>query len=369
MKVLVHYNEIGLKGRNRAYFENRLINNIREKIKFNNLKKEEKRVIFDTNEDINILKDVFGISHFSIVEEVENKVDKILDKAESLMGDAKRLGLKTNRSDKKFPLTSIELNTKIGEIANNKGIKIDFSNAEKTIYIEITNKNAYIYSEKIKGLGGLPIGVSGKVLLLFSGGIDSALAAFLLMKRGCKVDFLHFHALRNNNEVMDSKIINILNILKKYQEEIKLYLVPYHNYQLSVMEKFDDKLDVVMFRNFILRFGQLIAKKKKYKGIGTGDNLGQVASQTLDNLNAAGYRVTLPILRPLLTFDKQEIIDLAKKIGTYEESIKIYKDCCSIISKKASTSVKIKSVEENLEKIDFDKIIEKSLEEMEIRKI
>src|SRR3989344_5851928 len=338
MKVLVHYNEIGLKGRNRAYFENSLINNIRKKIKFNNLKKEEKRVIFDTNEDINILKDVFGISHFSIVEEVENKVDKILDKAESLMGDAKRLGLKTNRSDKK-------------------------------VYIEITNKNAYIYSEKIKGLGGLPIGVSGKVLLLFSGGIDSALAAFLLMKRGCKVDFLHFHALRNNNEVMDSKIINILNILKKYQEEIKLYLVPYHNYQLSVMEKFDDKLDVVMFRNFILMFGQLIAKKKKYKGIGTGDNLGQVASQTLDNLNAAGYRVTLPILRPLLTFDKQEIIDLAKKIGTYEESIKIYKDCCSIISKKASTSVKIKSVEENLEKIDFDKIIEKSLEEMEIRKI
>ncbi|MAG52690.1 MAG: tRNA 4-thiouridine(8) synthase ThiI [Nanoarchaeota archaeon] len=372
MKIIVHYGEIGLKGKNRGFFENRLIENIKNNLDVDEIKMDSKRVVVSSkSKDWKNLKNIFGIEYFSLVEESELDVDKIIKKSLGMIKKLKikNLALSTTRSDKSFPLTSLELNKRIGEGVNKLGIKINFSDPDETLFIEITSKNCYLYTKKIKGLGGLPVGSSGKVLCLFSGGIDSALAAYLMMKRGCKVDFLHFHALQNNKYVEETKIKTILDKLNVFQSSCRMFVIPYHNYQLSSMEKVPESLDVVMFKNFMLRFGEVIARKNGYKALITGDSLGQVASQTLDNINSSRFKVNLPILSPLLSFDKQEIVDLAKKIGTYEESIKKYKDCCSIISRKPSTSVKIVEVEKVLEKLNFDKLIEESLDEMESVKL
>ena len=365
MKVLVHYSEIGLKGKNRGFFEKILIDNIKNNLKVKDIEKKDKRIVLDVDK-VDNLNNIFGVAYYSIIEEVESNEEDIVKKAISIIKKLKykEINLRTSRSDKNFPLTSVELNKKIGEEVNKLKLKINFSSDEK-IFIEVTKDKSFIYSEKIKGLGGLPVGSSGKVLCLFSGGIDSSLAAYQMMKRGCRVDFLHFHALKNNKDVSKSKIKKIITILNKYQKKSKLYLVPYHNYQLSTMDKFKESLDVVMFKNFMLKFSERICRKG-YKAIITGDSLGQVASQTLDNINSSRVNVRIPILSPLISFDKQEIIDLARVIGTYEESIKNYKDCCSIISRKPSTSVKVENVEEVLGKLNFDKLIREGISEMEV---
>jgi tRNA uracil 4-sulfurtransferase len=354
MKVLVHYSEIGLKGRNRRFFESKLIENIKSKLKTEKILIKNKRILIESKETktklIEKLSEIFGISSFSFIEEVESVEDKIVKKVVSLVKKLKirKLSLVTKRSDKKFPLTSVELNKKIG---SEVGVKINFKEGVK-VFTEVTKSKTYIYFEKFKGLNGLPVGSSGKVVCLFSGGIDSCVAAYLMMKRGCKVDFLHFHALRNVEEVKKSKIFKLLNSLNKYQNNSKLHCVSYLDYQLSV--KVDERYDVVVFKNFMLKYADSL---KDYKGIVTGDSLGQVASQTLDNLKSSKFKIDNLILSPLMGMDKQEIIELAKKIGTYEDSIKEYKDCCSIISKKPSTSVKVFEIERLL---DFDELIKKS---------
>lgn len=384
MKVIVHYAEIALKGRNRFMFENKLIDNIKNsfeknKINFNSIKKEDTRIILDIKDDEkenvnNVLRNVFGIKYFVFAEECKNDAGEILNKAVEIIErikkeGKKRISIDVKRSDKNFPLTSLELSRKIGEEAYNRNIKIDFKNYEEKIIIEITSKNAFFCSEKILGLGGLPVSSSGKVLMLFSGGIDSAAASWLLMKRGCRVDFLHFHTFRDNKEVLKSKIKNIAEILNNYQFSSKLFLIPYYNYQLRTMNKVPEYLDVVLFRNFILMFGQEIAEKEGYRALATGDSIGQVASQTLPNIASASYKINIPVLRPLITYDKEEIIDLGKKIKTYDESIKQYKDCCSIISRKPSTAVKIEELKSAVSKLNFKKIIKESLLKMEIFRI
>ncbi len=252
------------------------------------------------------------------------------------------INLKTSRSDKSFKLTSVELNSKIGEEINKLKLKVNFSSDEK-IFIEITKEKSFIYSEKIEGLKGLPVGSSGKVLCLFSGGIDSCVAAYLAMKRGCRVDFVHFHALKSNKDVEKSKVKRIINTLNEYQGNCKLHLIPYFNYQLSF--NVESSFDVVVFKNFMLKLSERI---KGYKALIVGDSIGQVASQTLDNINSSRFGVVKSVLSPLITYDKQEIISLARKINTYEDSIEKYKDCCSIIARKPNTHVKISEIHDCL---------------------
>lgn len=373
MEVIIHHSEIALKGKNRPFFEKCLIENIKSfliknKIKFDYIKKDDARIICSLNDKNIELNKVFGIKDFCFAEESGNDIKEIIKKASEILKKIdikKTIAVKTRRSDKKLAYTSMEISRKIGEIAYEKGFKIDLTNPDETLNIEITNEKAYFYTKKIKGYGGLPVGSSGKVLCLLSGGIDSCAASWLMMKRGCKVDYLHFHALKNNDEVKKTKIKKIFEILNDYGDNSKLFLIPYYNYQLAVMDKINDKNDVVIFRNFMLKIGEKLALKNGYKALITGDSLGQVASQTLDNLKAISYNVNIPILRPLIGYDKQEIIDLAKKIGTYEESIKEYKDCCSIISRKPSTSVKIEQLEKEISKINMDKLVEKEFKNIE----
>ncbi len=368
MYVLIHHSEIILKGKNRRFFEKKLIDNI--KCLFEDVKvlKDLGGIICEINalrEEISgKLKKVFGIKYFAFVEIIDR--EKLFETIEEIIKNlkVKTLAPITKRADKTFPLKSPEINAKIGEIANKYGIKIDYKNAEQKIFIEITSK-AYIYAEKIQAHGGLPVGSSGNVLCLLSGGIDSPVAAWLAMRRGCKVDFLHFHTFQENKQVLGTKIENLVKKLDEYQGRSRLFLIPYHIYQFESLNN-NERIDLVLFKNFILRIAQEVVLKENYKAIITGDNLGQVASQTLQNLQSTSYGVNALILRPVITYTKDEIIKLSQEIGVYEESIKEYKDCCSILSKRPLTRASIEQVETALQKVDINKIIKESLEKMEV---
>lgn len=379
MKILIHYAEIALKGGNRVFFEKRLMDNIVIALKKARIKhkitRERGRIVLDTgardkSKAENTLKGIFGVKYFYFGTAVKRNEMSILKEAERIVKDLRKKGIKkisidVKRSDKTFPLNSIEVSKAIGEMAHKNRIKIDFAHGEETIYLEITGEAAYFYTRKIEGLGGLPVATSGRVLCLLSGGIDSPVAAWLMMKRGCKVDFVHFHAMRRNKEVLKTKIKKITERLASYQFSSKLYLVPYHNYQLSTTGKLPDDIDLVMFKHFMLRFAEKLAKREGYKAVVLGDSVAQVASQTLDNLHSTQHGVHALVLRPLTSFDKQEIVNLAQNIQTYQDSIREYKDCCSIVARKPDTHVKTHQVEEALKKIKMDKIIDKSFKEME----
>jgi len=376
VKVLVHHSEIGLKGGNFTYFEKKLVRNIkklskRENLKLKDIERQDKRIICEfgsaekkISED---LKCVFGIKNFSFIDEVEKKEDKILKNAEKLMKKlkTKTIAFKTKRSDKQFPLNSMELHKEFGEIANGLGIKVDYKGSEHTIFTEITSKKVFMYTEKIQAYGGMPVGTSGRVLVLHSGGIDSPVAAWLMMKRGCQVDFLHFHTSRNNKLAHNTKITKLVKTLNKFQGKSKLYLVPYSTYEIMTQGKLFQKHDLVFFKHYLLKFAQEFAIKNNYDAIVTGDNLGQVASQTMENIKATSLNINIPFFRPLITYDKQEIINLAREIDTYELSIEKYKDCCSILSKKPSTKTKVQTFQNILDKVDVDELIEQSVPEVD----
>ncbi len=376
MKIIIHYAEIALKGKNRPFFENKLINNIKsalEGIPVTSIKKEDTRIILSLSEmDVlnakTRLTKVLGISHFVIAKETTQEVDKIIEQVEELIKYKQEIALVTKRSNKQFPLTSVELNTKIGERAHELGIKINYKSEDK-VYIEITSKNAYIYTQKIPGLKGLPVASSGKVLCLFSGGIDSSVAAYLMMKRGCSVDFLHFHPFKENKEVASSKIFTLIKILNQYQYQSKLYLVPYHTYQLATLNKIPESLEVVVFKKVMVRLAEELAKKNHYKALILGDSVAQVASQTLDNIKSIYANTKIPILSPLIAYDKQEIVDLAKIIGTYETSILNYKDCCSILARKPITSSKIEQIQAYVRNLEENNLLQELLKATEVVKI
>ncbi len=402
MIILVHYGEIALKGKNRKYFENLLVENIkkaflREKINVK-IKKTNSQIIinitdFDKNSDkINleekiktILENIPGIYDFSFVKQIaykekEDEHKKILEELKKIIveelkqkynvEERKKLtvSVNTKRSEKSFKIKSPEINAIIGEELYNNGFKINIKNSDIKIYIRILKDKILYYYEKYKGIGGLPL-KQGKVLCLLSGGIDSCVAPYYIIRRGLKVDFLHFHTFKENKKVLDTKIKKIIKVFNKYQFESKLYLLPYHEYQLSTIGKFDYKYDLVLFKNFMLRIAEKLLLEKGYDAIITGDNLGQVASQTIENLKSSSYNVKSLILRPLIGFDKEQIIEKAKSIKTYDYAIEEYKDCCSIISKKPHTKVSIEKLKEIMNKIDYEKIVEDNYNLIEEYKI
>lgn len=381
--ILVNYSEIILKGKNRPYFERALKENIRKsadrtEVQLEAIKRDGASFICtffgDKELVIKSLKYVFGIKQFLFVKTMSKELDKILEEMQNSLYKIKKSGAKTvsfntKRSDKNFPLTSPKLNEKFGEIANNEGLKVDYSDKENIIYIKIGEKSAYISFEKINACGGLPVGTAGKVLVLLSGGIDSPVAAWSLMKRGVHCDFLHIHNFRKNEDVISSKIPETIKMLNNYQFKSTLYISPYIPFELTVMGKVPSKYELVLFKHYILRLAQEIAKKNGYLAIANGDSLAQVASQTLENINATQCNINLPVFRPLLSSDKEDIICTAKKIGTYELSIEKYKDCCSLVSKNPATRSKREKLESLLDNIYLEKLISNELSKIKTFKI
>jgi tRNA uracil 4-sulfurtransferase len=363
--ILVHYGELALKGKNRRLFERKLIENIKS-VGFKRVRRLEGRLVAEAG-NLNSLKHVFGISWFTPAFKVEKNIIAIREKVFERVGDKiannSTFGVFVKRADKSFPLNSLKVAEIIGKDIENKfNIKVNLNNPELRIYIEIAEE-VFIHFEKIIGLGGLPVGVSGKVLCLLSGGIDSPVASYLMMKRGCQVDYIHFHTFPKNEAVSKTKIKYLVRSLDEYGLTSRIYLVPHHPFQFALLDKLvNSRHELVLFRRFMLKVAERIAGVSGYQALVTGDSLGQVASQTLENLNVVNEGISLPIVQPLISFDKQEIVDLAKKIGTYEISIKPYKDCCSIIASRPKTNSRLKSIIALEKRIGTDRVVDETLE-------
>lgn len=369
--IVAHYGEVTLKRGRRVAFERLLARNLAH-VTGKRVERIQGRliVLIDDYRELDGLLEkvgkVFGVVWYAPAIHVDGDYGELENRVVEALREIMPSSFKVEarRSDKSFPITSIELSRKLGaKIVSELGLRVDLKNPERVVFVEVTEKGFYVSFEKLRGLGGLPVGASGKVLALLSGGIDSPVAAWLMMKRGCLVDLLHFYALPIS-DVKASKITEIAQLLSEYGIKVKLHLAPFESFRLKGIE-IPLRMRLVMFRAYMLKVAEHLAEKENYLGIVTGDSLGQVASQTLENLRAVSTLVKLPVYRPLLGFDKQEITDLAKNIGTYELSVKEYIDCCAIVARHPETRAKPETVEELWSKFGMDEAVRETLDKIE----
>ena len=359
-KILVRYAEIGLKGGNLSYFENQLIKNIKLSLGSKvSVEKQRKQFLITLpsnliNQSINKLQKVFGIAWLANVEETKTNLKDVTDIAVKLAGKPKSFALRVSRVDKTIKLASQDVAIKVGDkVRLATKAKVNLKNPELEVFINLNKNYTHLYTIKIPGPGGLPVGTSGKVLSLLSGGFDSIAASYMLAKRGAQVDFLHFHVFSDHQMVLNSKIKKITDKLSDYTFSKNLYLASYSPFQMSVLglDKRDQKQELVVFRRLMAKVGESLAQKHGYQALVLGDSLGQVASQTMENIVAVDQAVDVPIFRPLIGMDKKDIIALVKKLGLEKQAIKPYKDCCSIVSKTPTTKAnleKVKSIENRI---------------------
>jgi thiamine biosynthesis protein ThiI len=333
---VVHYGELALKGKNRGLFEGALVRNITARLDGRRVKRRYGRLIVEGwgPEVEGALGSIPGIKHFARAESVALDIEAIKGAALRLAKAAPPgpFAVRTKRANKAFPLTSLEVNRLVGEaITAETGRAVSLSEPALTIYIEICEREAYVYAERLPGLGGLPVGTSGKVVALVSGGIDSPVAAFLMMKRGCEVVLLHFFNETLHSLKVRGKIISLAERLAHFQGELKLYMVPFGSLQREIIRAVPARYRMLVYRRTMMKLAEEIARLEGAKALVTGDSLAQVASQTLENLRLIYEATRYPVLAPLIGSDKEETIALARKIGTYEISILPYEDCCSFM--------------------------------------
>jgi tRNA uracil 4-sulfurtransferase len=373
---VVHYNEIAIKGKNRPLFERTLIDNIIKSIKglkANGVKRRYGRIIVNLKEDSQIEKiqeklgKIPGISSYSPALKSTHETKDMAEKALKLLDKPKSFYIKVKRSFKKHPLKSMDIAREVGtEIFNQTKLPADFVDPDITVFLEVVENGTYIYTEKFKGIGGLPVSVSGKVMVLLSGGIDSPVASFLTLKRGCKNMYIHFHSEPYTKESSRKKVEKLASLIAEYQGQTKIFMVPLIDIQKEIMLKTDKKYRIILYRRFMFRLAEKLARRNKAKALVTGENLGQVASQTIENIHTIQATVNIPIIQPLITYDKQEIIDLAEKIGTFETSIEPHDDCCSLfLPKHPSTKSDLKTVEFEESKLDVEALIKDAIKRTE----
>jgi len=367
--------EIVLKGRNRGYFENKLNQSLKRVIDEKELKiyRDRGKVFLDIDKDVDLMikriSKVFGIVVVSPCVKVESDVQGIKDKVVEYVNfkkksnNIKTFKIQSKRADKTFPVKSMELNGILGgEVLRNvEDIKVDVHNPDLIVYVDIRSKT-YIYSEKYKGGGGLPIGSNGKGLVLLSGGIDSPVAGYMMGKRGVKVDCVSFHAYPYTSIRSNEKIKELSDILSVYTGPMKVYFINILEIYTRIKEECLDKNTTIIARRFMMRIAEEIAEKKDYDCLITGESLGQVASQTIKSLRVIQNSVDIPILRPLIGTDKMDIVDIARDIETYETSIKPFDDCCSIFSPdNPVTRPSLAKIIEDEENLEIEKLIEDTL--------
>ena len=387
---LIKYAEIGLKGKNRYKFEDTLVSRIKNSLsdwKDNfSVYKEQERIYVDSKSDfsdyydkvVDRLKKVFGVFTICPIKKIDFTDDykilssEILDFIKNVYGENPTFTfkVKTRRVNKNFPMHSDEISAELGGDILNKyqNLKVDVHNPDVTIYVEIRN-HINIYSEKISGPGGLPIGTSGKAMLLLSGGIDSPVAGYMVSKRGVIIEAIYFHAPPYTSDRAKQKVIDLATIVSKWSTRIKLHIINFTDIQLKIYEKCPhDELTIIM-RRYMMKIAETIADKNECLALITGESIGQVASQTVESLRATNEVTKLPVFRPLIGFDKEEIIKIAKNIDTFETSILPFEDCCTIfVAKHPVTKPKLKSIYKSEEKLsdEIDALINKAIETEEI---
>ncbi len=343
--ILIKYGELTTKKDNRKMFINLLDNYLHNKLKDKDIKiiKDRSRMYIYFNEEdmsfvLNILNNTFGIHAFNLAYKVNTNTDDIKNKVLNLLKEKefKTFKVVTNRRDKSFDICSMDFNNIIGEhiLKNIPNIKVDVKNPDIYVNIEINKDETFIYFNDIKGLGGYPYGSLGKGLLMLSGGIDSPVAGYLSLKRGIKIDAIYFEAIPHTSLNAREKVISLAKELLKYSLDFNLYVVPITTLQEEIYRNVDPAYIITILRRMMYRISEEIARNNKHMVLINGESVGQVASQTLSSMNAINEVVKIPVLRPVCTYDKLEIIDIAKKINTYETSILPYEDCCTIFVPK-----------------------------------
>ncbi|MFB3906296.1 MAG: tRNA uracil 4-sulfurtransferase ThiI [Acidobacteriota bacterium] len=369
-----HYHEISLKKANRSFFEKLLVQNIRAALRglpHREVRRMPGRILVELLDDSPVgeiavrLQKVFGLVSASPAWKVEQDLDTIAVTAWSLIRDRefKTFCVRTRRSNKDFPLNSQQVNEQLGEfLARKSGRRVRLEDPDLTCYVELADRLALIYFDKFQGVGGLPVGSSGKAVVLLSGGIDSPVAAYKIMKRGCRAVFVHFHSFPHTTLEAQDKVRRLVGILDQYQLGSDLYLVPFAEAQRQVVAYTPPETRVILYRRLMVRLAEKIARKKGALALVTGDSIGQVASQTLENLYTVGSVAQLPVLRPLIGDDKEEIITKARSLGTFEISTIADVDCCSLfVPKHPETRATPDFVARIEEQLDLSAIMEDAL--------
>jgi tRNA uracil 4-sulfurtransferase len=382
--VIVHYHELALKGRNREYFEQCLVRNIRLALKGLGVKRIENlrsriRVGLPPGISdeavIDRLTRVFGVANFLIAHAVPlDLTSPDLDELKDTIGrDLQSRTFATfrvtaKRADKRLTLTSMDIERAVGKyLCDFTGKKVSLTNPDLTIYVELLSKEAYYSADKIPGPGGMPVGVSGKVACLISGGIDSPVAAYRMMKRGCRALFIHFSGRPLVSRASEEKVHDLVNILTAHQYASRLYVIPFGEIQREIVAHAPAPFRVVLYRRVMVRIAEELARREQCWGLVTGDSLGQVASQTPENLSVIQDAAELPILRPLIGMDKLEITEQAERIGTFATSIEPDQDCCSLFTPPhPSTKTRIDDVRKIERGFDIGALVKQGLEKAEI---
>ena len=377
--------EVVLKGKNRKHFENKLIGQVKKSIAdigFKSVYKDMGKVYIAADYEnfdqiIERVKHVFGIVYISPcikinrdIEEIEEGVKLITKEALEDNPSIKTFKGVSKRADKNYPLVSMEINNRIGgAVLKNFPIKVDVHNPDLYIYCDI-KKEAYLYTKRYKAYGGLPMGTNGRGLLLLSGGIDSPVAGFLMAKRGVQIDSVHFHSYPFTSERAEEKMFKLAEILSAFTGNMTIYSINLLPIQKEINKNCPEDEMTIISRRFMMRIAERLSEKNEYKSIITGENLGQVASQTIDGLTVTSAIPNRPVFRPLIGMDKVNIIDWAKKIGTYETSILPFEDCCTVfLPKHPSLRPRLKDIEKSEEPLDIEELVESAIANMKIIKV
>lgn len=375
--IIIRYSEIHLKGNNRNFFESALISNIKSVLKdyeYEFTRSNARYVIrnFDEmymDEIVDLVKNVFGVHSLSIAEEVASSYELISKAALDFAPTSGSFKVNTNRADKRFPIPSMKVSADLGGdiLEHNPALTVDLFDPEHVVNIDIReNGKTYVYSEVIKAVNGMPVGTGGKGLVMLSGGIDSPVATYMMAKRGMSLRAVHFHSFPYTSMQARQKVLDLAKIVKKYTLRMTLDVVSFTEIQTAIHEKCPEEYMITIMRRFMMRIAERIAKQNGAGAIITGESLGQVASQTLESITSTNSVATMPVFRPLIGFDKDEIIEISQRIGAFETSILPYEDCCTIfLPKRPVTKPRLSAVERVESVLDVDTLVENALNSIE----